>query len=286
LNCIKVDFAYYIMPLPFTQLRSLAFSLFGLVCIIVLSSSTESYIGKVGATQKPDHALEGCFCHHDQPDPNVGVGIMGPRILAPGQSAEYVIWVAKGNNKAGGFNVATYSGLLSTSDRYAKEENGELCHSEATAPLANADTIKWKFTYVAPSSQNTDTIYANGINVDSTLSTNNDHWNYAPKFPIIISSSTKISFPSYSSVPTSVMVFPNPAKDYVNITIGQLSNEQYSLSIQNTNGQTVKTLAEDNLPQAGQSEWRIPVQDLKSGHYLLVFSTHSSKIVKPLNILP
>lgn len=68
-----------------------------------------------------------------------------------------------------------------------------------------------------------------------------------------------------------IRVFPNPAGDYLNISIRFKQGEDYKLSIQNLSGQTVRTI---NGAGSGKEETvQVNVSDLPEGNYLLTAGT-------------
>ena len=66
---------------------------------------------------------------------------------------------------------------------------------------------------------------------------------------------------------TSVSVYPNPARDYVNITLGGGSNENMIISLFNQSGQI---LQEKNLSNAGGTTVPLSVSSYPEGSYIIV----------------
>jgi hypothetical protein len=66
---------------------------------------------------------------------------------------------------------------------------------------------------------------------------------------------------------TSVSVYPNPAHDYVNITLGGNSNESINIRLFNQSGQV---LQEKNLSNAGGTTVPLSVSSYPEGSYIIV----------------
>ncbi len=66
---------------------------------------------------------------------------------------------------------------------------------------------------------------------------------------------------------TSVSVYPNPARDYVNVTLGGNSNESLNIRLFNQSGQV---LQEKNLSNAGGTTVPLAVSSYPEGSYIIV----------------
>jgi hypothetical protein len=66
---------------------------------------------------------------------------------------------------------------------------------------------------------------------------------------------------------TSVSVYPNPARDYVNITLGGNSNESMNIRLFNQSGQV---LQERNISNAGGTTVPLAVSSYPEGSYIIV----------------
>jgi hypothetical protein len=65
----------------------------------------------------------------------------------------------------------------------------------------------------------------------------------------------------------SVSVFPNPAHDYVNVTLGGKSTESLLIRLYNQSGQL---LMMKNVSNAGGSTVALPVSGYPTGTYMIV----------------
>ncbi|MFN3560989.1 MAG: T9SS type A sorting domain-containing protein [Chloroherpetonaceae bacterium] len=173
-----------------------------------------SLTGKVGATQKPDHFYDGCFCHmpdgvQQGPHNQVQAWISGPDSLRVGETAVFTLYGRKDSLRAGGFNIAAFLGTLDTLSAGMRIEDGELTH---TFPkVAQGDTLMWQFRYTAPANAGRDTIYANFCAVDTSYDPNGDYWNYAPSFVVTVVPNS--SAPTLSEKPSAFSLaqnYPNP----------------------------------------------------------------------------
>jgi len=75
-----------------------------------------------------------------------------------------------------------------------------------------------------------------------------------------------------------VSVYPNPAKDEVNITLKGFQTLEGFGTLLTTDGKTVKTFT------ISESETQLNVQDLKPGVYILRIETNENVVIKRLVI--
>lgn len=264
-----------------SRFRTLFVAVFGLMSLLLLSSNIESEIGKVGFTKKNKEDVNGCFCHYL--DEKLRVGIEGPTTLQPGESADYIVWVDKGTNVAGGFNVAAWAGTLSVKEAGTRKAAGDLTHSTPKFASASTDTISWKFTYKAPDAVGTDTIYANGNNVNNEHDTDGDNWNYAPNFVVKIEMPSGIEkFENFLS--KEPILYPNPAFQYTTLVLNTSDNASYDIYIQSLDGKIVKRVMFSEYLQKGEHLIRVETSGVTAGMYHLVMQSGLNKYVKLLQI--
>ena len=146
---------------------------------IIIYANIDEMHGIVGLTKKDNGP--GCVCHNLSPTDSVIVWIEGPDSILKSSTAQYKLLMTGGPAVAGGFNIATYFGIVDSVDSLTKIIAGELTHSFPN--LFVNDTVKWEFSYTAPDSIVTDTLYsvANSVNLDS-IPTNLDQWNFGNNF--------------------------------------------------------------------------------------------------------
>ncbi len=125
----------------------------------------------------------GCICHNDHPSDSVMVWIEGPDTVFINDTINYKLFMSGGPAITGGFNVASYIGLLDTTDSLTQLIFGELTHKKSKHFIN--DTLFWDFLYIAPDSIVSDTLYAtaNSTNNDS-IPTSLDQWNHAENFAV------------------------------------------------------------------------------------------------------
>jgi hypothetical protein len=126
----------------------------------------------------------GCVCHGTEPTISVNVWIEGPDSLIINQTEQYKLLMMGGPAIKGGFNVASYFGTLNSIDTLVSLISGELTHSSPN-PFSN-DTISWNFSYTAPDSLTTDTIYSVANSVNGNGNPSQDQWNFGENFIIHI----------------------------------------------------------------------------------------------------
>jgi hypothetical protein len=137
--------------------------------------------GIVGHTKRDGDP--GCLCHSLTPTDSVIVWIEGPDTISVGDTTRYKLLMTGGPAVAGGFDLATYFGVLDSVDTLSHIISGELTHTHPN-PFTN-DTVTWDFLYTAPDSAVTDTLYlvGNSVNLDG-IPSNLDQWNFGNNFII------------------------------------------------------------------------------------------------------
>jgi hypothetical protein len=73
-----------------------------------------------------------------------------------------------------------------------------------------------------------------------------------------------------------VVVYPNPVKDDLNISLGRFSDESFSITVYNTLGQHVFGLS--NIREGNA----VNMSHLQSGTYMVVFSNEKRTIYKTI----
>jgi hypothetical protein len=126
----------------------------------------------------------GCVCHGTEPTISVNVWIAGPDSLIINQTEQYKLFMTGGPAVEGGFNVASYFGTLNSIDTLVSLISGELTHSSPN-PFSN-DTVFWSFSFTAPDTLITDTLYSVGNSVNGNGNPTQDQWNFGENFVIHI----------------------------------------------------------------------------------------------------
>lgn len=172
--------------------------IFTLLSIVFLSllvyAGIEYSTGITGVTQKNG---DGCTCHNLTPNPSVWVRIEGPDTLLQGQTAQFIVKLSGGPAVAGGFNVASYSGLLSPDDAGIQLIGNELTHS---SPRLFTDSVmSWTFSFTAGNNNYVDTIYSVANSVNGNGNPSGDEWNFGIKFPVTVLDVIPVELASFSA---------------------------------------------------------------------------------------
>jgi hypothetical protein len=109
----------------------------------------------------------------------------GPDSVIRNITNEFKLFLTGGSVVAGGFNIASYFGVVDSVDTLTQVLFSELTHTSPNP--SQDDTVSWKFLYTAPDSILTDTLYSvgNSVNWDS-IPSNLDQWNFGENFVIHI----------------------------------------------------------------------------------------------------
>jgi hypothetical protein len=168
----------------------------GTITFLLIFVSIIFYAYSTGITGETRKNGSGCYCHSEQPSPNVHVEIVGPAQLEVNATAVYQVKITGGPALSGGTNIAAYYGTLNASSPLQKIGD-ELTH-ELPQPFSG-DTLIFTFNYTAPSSPIFDTIYANGNSVNFNGQNTGDEWNFAPNKIVEIVNPVPVELVNFTS---------------------------------------------------------------------------------------
>jgi hypothetical protein len=237
---------------------------------IIIYANIDEMHGIVGLTKRDGGV--GCVCHDFNPTDSVYVWIEGPDSVLRNSSVQYKLIMTGGPAVAGGFNIATYYGILDSVDTTAQVLFGELTHTSPNQ-FSN-DTVSWNFLYTAPDSLLIDTLYsvANSVNWDS-IPSSLDQWNYGENFVIhIIDNPVNVEKDKMEPVDFVLYQnYPNPFNPSTNIVFRISDFGFVSLKIYDVLGNEVATLVNEmKSPGIYNVEFNshsIEAQNLTSGVY-------------------
>ncbi len=138
-----------------------------------------------GLTQKGGNT-SGCTCHCASANSSTTVSFStAATTIYTGHSYTYTVTVSNSSESGAGVEVAVQRGTL-TAGTGSQVINNELTHSAAATSLP----ASWSFTYTAPSTSGTDTLFGTGnaVNLDGSNGGGNctDVWNFSPKYVITV----------------------------------------------------------------------------------------------------
>jgi type IX secretion system substrate protein len=272
-------------------MKKLLFTLIVFGFLIILDINLFSFSSGITGLTKKNGADIGCVCHSNhKPNPQVSVFFTGPDSAQPGQTIIYKIKLSHGPAVRGGFDVATYWGVLDTvsTDTTVRKDiaDGELTH-KAPKPFVN-DTVSWTFKYTAPLTPRYDTLYAvaNSTNFNGQSDTL-DQWNFSANFPIRVG--IPFGIINNNEVAKSFSLgqnYPNPfnasSKFKVQIPAeilrGQgLKSGRVKVTVFDILGNEVGILLNQQL-KAGEYEVEFDGTDLPSGVYFYKLSIINSEL--------
>jgi hypothetical protein len=246
---------------------------------IIIYANSNYLHGIVGMTLR-DGGL-GCACHGANPNDSVNVWIEGPDSLIKGQSAFYTLLMTGGPAVEGGFNIASYTGELNPTDTLTRILFGELTHSFPN-PFLN-DTVKWSFSFTAPDSVMTDTIYfvGNSVNGDGNPGPL-DRWNFGENFVIQIIDKP-VNVIAENLLPEKFVLYqnyPNPFNPETSIQYAVGSRQLITLKVYDILGNEIATFVNEEK-SAGSYEISFNGSGLPSGIYFARLTTgNQSAIIK------
>jgi hypothetical protein len=232
---------------------------------IIIYANVNYEDGIVGHTKRDGNP--GCLCHSLTPTDSAIVWIEGPDSVFVGDSVHYKILMTGGPAIAGGFDLASYFGVLDSTDTLTHIISGELTHTQPN--LFSDDTVKWNFLYIAPDSLVTDTLYSvgNSVNLDG-IPSDLDQWNFGENF-IIHVLDVLVNVEKENLLPDGFVLsqnYPNPFNPTTTLpfVIGHLSF--VTLNVYDVLGKEVATLVNEEKSQ-GEYEVEFSGAGLTSGIY-------------------
>jgi len=233
--------------------------------------------GIVTRTQKNG---TGCICHGSAATGVVNVAILGPEALTVGQTGIYTVVISGGPLSGAGTNIAASSGALDLITGQGLQKLGdELTHTGPKVPQQGS--VTFGFSYTAPLSPGTVTLYANGNSVDLSGDPSGDEWNFALNRSITVSPATSVpgdGVPPYFALEQN---FPNPFNPTTTIEFTLPENAFTRLDVFAPSGERVRTLVAAELP-AGVHRRQFDASGLASGVYICRLAAGTSRATRAM----
>ncbi|HRJ85229.1 MAG TPA: T9SS type A sorting domain-containing protein [Ignavibacteria bacterium] len=194
--------------------------------------------GRTGRTLKT--STSGCSCHGSV-NTGVTVTIAGPDTVNTGQTQQFSLTVSNAGKTGMGLDVATRLGVLGVVTPGLHIANGELTHNDNITMTNGSVTVF--FSYTAPGTGGTDTLWAVGLAGNSQSNTGGDAWNHAISKRIIVRSTVGIE-PNISPADFKISEnYPNPFNPSTNIDISLAKKTEVNIQIYDVSGSEIYTLA-------------------------------------------
>ena len=239
--------------------------------------------GITGRTMKSTEP--GCICHSATPSQLVNVVIEGPDQLMTNQTASYTVRISGGPLVRGGTNIAVSEGDLQPGDGLQKI-GAELTHILPKQPL-NSE-VTFEFSYTAPDTMTTITLYANGNSVNFNGNENGDSWNFADNKMITVTPSTDVEDEIDGRNFYLSQNYPNPFNPETHIRYQISESGLVSLKVFDVLGNEVETLVNEEK-SAGIYEVKFSASrgnaNLSSGIYYYTLKTNNFISTKKMLML-
>jgi hypothetical protein len=244
------------------------------LCYLVLTFFSMHYAfgrssGITGRTLKGPNP--GCSCHGTQ-STSFSVVIKAPAALVVNQAAQCTVTVS---GTSTGVDIAASNGMLAvvSANLQRVASNGELTHTAATNPGT------FIFTYTAPSTAGTQTLYATGVPSYPGV------WNHAANKQITVTPTTAVD--DEQGMPRTFGLsqnYPNPFNPSTKIEFQIANFGRTSLKVYNLIGEEVATLVNEDLP-AGRYVRTFNASGLPSGVYIYRLEAGAYKETRKLLLL-
>ncbi|MBS1517990.1 MAG: hypothetical protein JSS91_07875 [Bacteroidetes bacterium] len=173
--------------------------------------------GRTGRTLKT--STSGCSCHSSR-DVATSVVITGPSSVNTGSTNTYTLTIHRATKTGAGCDIATRNGTLAPVSSTLHLSNSELTQN-TNIPMVNNE-VQFLFSYTAPASPVTDTIFATGLATNSDGNESGDVWNWASSFRVNVLPPPKI-------LNLTVMI-----EGFYNTGTGNMINDTVRVYLRNT----------------------------------------------------
>jgi len=257
-----------------------------IICVflsVIIYAGIDELHGIVGLTKRDGGT--GCICHNFFWSDSVNVWIEGPDSVYRNDTVSYKLFMSGGPAVTGGFNVATYFGVLDSVDTLTRISFGELTHTSPNQFVS--DTVFWSFSYTAPDSLLNDTLYSvgNSTNGDS-IPTDLDQWNFGENF-IVNVIDKPVNVERMNLVPEEYILYqnyPNPFNPTTNLKFRMADFGFVSIKVFDLLGREVATLVNEER-SAGEYEVEFNATGQASGIYLYKLETSNFTATRKMLLL-
>ena len=256
---------------------------------IIIYANINHFDGMIGVTKRDGG--NGCECHFPStPTDSVLVWIEGPDSVFVSDTVQFKLFMTGGPAVAGGFDLASYFGILDSVDTLTHIIAGELTHTNPN-PFSN-DTVSWKFLYTAPDSIVTDTLYSVANSVNGNGNPTLDQWNFGENFAIAVIDHP-VNVENRSLIPEGFVLYqnyPNPfnpstkIKFTIPVTVSEVEGSLVTLKIYDVLGNEIATLVNEE-ETAGEYEIEFSANNIPSGIYLYKLSVGSFNDTKKMVLI-
>jgi hypothetical protein len=219
------------------------------LCGLPDQPASASPTGFTGRTQKPGFT-PGCgSCHGNTA--SAAFLLKVPATIMVSQSAPCTLFAnPTGNFK--GLDIAAFFGTLAAGSGL-QVQNGEVTHTNANIRTSAV------FTYTAPSTPQTDTLYATGMVSFSV-------WGYAPKVLVNVTGATSVKEEQPSTFALR-QNYPNPFNPATRIAFSLAHESEVTLKVYTLLGEEVASLLTGRLA-AGEHQVPFDARAFASGAYI------------------
>ena len=201
--------------------------------------------GRTGRTLKT--STSGCgSCHGSTSTADVIVTIAGPDSVTKGTTAQYTLTISKPGKTGAGLDIATRLGTLAPVSGNIHLSGGELTQNSNITMTNGSVTVT--FSYTAPNSTGTDTIWATGLATNSSGGQSGDDWNWAPSKRIIVKNLTAIE--PISTIATEFSLgqnYPNPFNPSTKFEVSIAKESFTTIKLYNTLGEELYVFSNELL---------------------------------------
>jgi hypothetical protein len=216
------------------------------------NSGIASRNGYTGRTLKSNRS--GCGgCHGSSVTASVSATLTGPDTVVTGKPATYTLRISGGPAQGAGCDIAAKYGTLAAVSSSLKLSGSELTQRSNTAMTAGV--AAFEFTYTAPGSRTSDTLYALGLSTNSNGGTSGDAWNWSPnKGIVIVSSTTQTDNADASAAVHSLgLNAPNPFSTNTLFHFSVARTTFATLRVYSLTGTVVATVVNGVIPQGAHT---------------------------------
>ncbi|MGV3597413.1 MAG: choice-of-anchor V domain-containing protein [Bacteroidota bacterium] len=142
------------------------------------------------------------------------------------------------------------------------------------------DSNSWTFDWIAPQAGTGDVVFYGAFNSNFDGHKGDDHTYLST---LRVKEVGTASLPTLPAIVTNVSVYPNPARDYIDVSFTPTISSAITVDITDLNGKQVALVNPDK--QTGSTIKRINIASLSAGNYLVRFRADGQSQTRKITVV-
>lgn len=263
-------------------------------CLTVLLGTTWSVKRKDGTepgyTGSPGDSLKNCTaCHGGTATPVDGwiISNIPESGYVPGQKYTITTTNTEFGGTRFGFEISPQDikgnllGTIVLTDTGRTKLVGDKKYITYTANgVDGQDSNSWTFDWIAPQTGTGDVVFYGAFNSNFNGHKGDDHTYLSTLRVKEVGTS---SLPTLPTIVSGVSVYPNPARDYIDVSFTPVTANEITVDITDLHGKQVAVISSDKL--TGNTIKRVNITMLSAGHYMVRFRADGQALNRKITVV-